>query len=105
MKLKKLSLLKNALKMKAKPFFACCYFFLSTIYSFPVTDKLFFSDINGVKLQLESYLADNMDTLIGSILKRLSAALKSILLETQVIDMIVTEFKKGNYEKIKQGYL
>ena len=64
----------------------------------------FFSDINAVKLQLESYLADNMDTLIGSILQRLSATLKNILLETQVIDTIVTEFKKGNYEKQKTNY-
>lgn len=80
-------------------------FFFPTIHSFLVANKLFFSDINRVKLQLESYLADNMDTLIGSILQRLSAALKSILLETQVIDMIVTEFKKGNYEKIKQQHL
>lgn len=64
----------------------------------------FFSDINAVKLQLESYLADNMDTLIGSILQRLSATLKNILLETQVIDTIVTEFKKGNYEKQKTNF-
>ena len=64
----------------------------------------FFSDINAVKLQLESYLANNMDTLIGSILQRLSATLKNILLETQVIDTIVTEFKKGNYEKQKTNY-
>ena len=80
-------------------------FFFPTIHSSLIANKLFFSDINRVKLQLESYLADNMDTLIGSILQRLSAALKSVLLETQVIDMIVTEFKKGNYEKIKQQHL
>lgn len=80
-------------------------FFFPTIHSSLIANKLFFSDINRVKLQLESYLADNMDTLIGSILQRLSAALKRILLETQVIDMIVTEFKKGNYEKIKQQHL